>query len=79
MKFPKIPSKLCLDGRLWTQFDRFLFSTLQNSGKIRFLAAILANIGLENSQADVGLDAAQFRVLHTLRSTIRRNQRQCQL
>ena len=33
------------------------------------LAAILANIGLRNSQADLGLDAAQFRVLHTLRLT----------
>ena len=30
---------------------------------------MLANIGLRNSQADVGFDAAQFRVLHTLRST----------
>ena len=45
------------------------FETFQNSGKKRFLAAILANIGLRNSQADIGLDAAQFCVLHTLRST----------
>ena len=37
--------------------------------KKQFLAAILANIGLRNSQADLGLDAAQFRVFHTLRST----------
>ena len=31
------------------------------SGRKRFLAAILTNIGLRNSQANVGLDAAQFR------------------
>ena len=43
--------------------------TFQNSGKKRFLAAILANICLRISQADSGLDAAKFRVLHTLRST----------
>ena len=41
----------------------------QNSGKKRFLAAILANIGLRSSQADLGLDGTQFRVLYTLRST----------
>ena len=46
-----------------------LFETFQNSGKKQFLAAILANIGLRISQADLGLDAAQFRVLHTLCST----------
>ena len=34
-----------------------------------FLAAILANIGLRISQADLGFDTAQFRFLHTLRST----------
>ena len=69
LKFPKIPAKVCLNGRLWTQFGRFFFSTFQNSGKKIFLAAISANIGLRNSQADLGLDAAQIRVLHTLRST----------
>ena len=68
LKFPKIPAKLCLNGCLWTQFGRFFFSTFQNSRKKRFLAAILANIGLTISQADLGLDAAQFSVLHTLRS-----------
>ena len=47
----------------------FFFETFQNSGKKLFLAAILANIGLRISQADLGLDAAQFRDLHTLRST----------
>ena len=32
-----------------------------------FLAAILANMGLRNSQADLGLDSTQFRVSsHTL-------------
>ena len=41
------------------------FETFQNFEKKRFLAAILANIGLRNSQADLGLDAAQYRVLHT--------------
>ena len=45
------------------------FEIFHNSGKKRFLAAILANIGLRNSQADLGLDAAPFRLLHTLRST----------
>ena len=25
LKFPKIPAKLCLNGRLWTQFGRFYF------------------------------------------------------
>ena len=69
MKFPTIPAKLCLKGRLWTQFGRFFFETFQNSGKKRFLAAISAKIDLRISQADLGLDAAQFRVLHTLRST----------
>ena len=69
LKFPKIPAKLCLDGRLWTQFGKTIFEIFLNSGKKRFLAANLANVGLRYSQADLGLDAAQFRVLHTLRST----------
>ena len=43
-----------------------VFETFQNYGNNRFSAAILANIGLRNSQADLGLDAAQFRVLYTL-------------
>ena len=47
----------------------FFFSTFRNSGNKRCLAAILANIGLRISQEDLGLDAAQFCVLHTLRST----------
>ena len=68
MKFPKMPAKLCLNDRLWTQFGRTFFETLQNSMNIRFLPAILANIGLRISQVDLGLDAAQFRVLRTLRS-----------
>ena len=25
LKFPKIPPKLCLKGRLWTQFGRIIF------------------------------------------------------
>ena len=48
--------------------DIFL-ETFKNSGIKRFLSAILANIGLRNSQADLGFDAAQFRVLYALRST----------
>ena len=68
-KIPKIPVNLCPNGRLWTQLGRFFFFTFQNFGKKLFLAAILANIDLRNSQADLGLHAAQFRVLHTLRST----------
>ena len=35
-----------------------VLETFQNSGKKRFLAAILANVGLRISQADLGLDAA---------------------
>ena len=58
-----------LPERLWTQFGRLFFSTFQNSGTKRFLAAIMANIGLRNSQEGLGLDAAQFRVPHPLRST----------
>ena len=41
-------------------FVELVFETFQNSGRNRFLAAILANICLRNSQADLGLDAAQF-------------------
>ena len=51
----------------------FFFETFKNSGKVRFLAAILANIGLSISQANLELDAAQFRVLTNF---VRRNQRQ---
>ena len=34
-EIPKIPAKLCLNGRLWTQFIWwiFLFATFQNSEK----------------------------------------------
>ena len=65
---PKIPAKLCLNGRLWTQFGRIIFRNFPGFRK-KTISRILANIGLRNSQADVGLDAAQFRVLHTLGST----------
>ena len=58
-----------LPERLWTQFGRLFFSTFQNSRTKRFRAAIMANIGLRNSQEGLGLDAAQFRVPHPLRST----------
>ena len=45
------------------QFSRIIFETFQKSPKKKcFLAGILANIGLRNFQADLGLDAAQFRV-----------------
>ena len=60
-----LPDRSPMDPILVESF----FETFQNSGKKRFLAAILANIGLRKSQADLGLDAAQFHVLHTLRST----------
>ena len=33
MKLLKIPAKLCLNGRLWTQFGRTIFETFQNPGK----------------------------------------------
>ena len=46
-----------------------VFEDFQNSGKKRFLAVIVANIVLRNYQADLGLYAAQIRVLHKLRST----------
>ena len=31
-RFPKIPAKGCLDGRLWAQFCRFFFGTFRFSG-----------------------------------------------
>ena len=46
-----------------------IFGTFPFSGKNGLLAAISANVCLVNSQSDFGLEAAWFRVLHTLRST----------
>ena len=31
--FPKIPAKLCLNGRLWAQFGRFFFRNFQEFRK----------------------------------------------
>ena len=54
-----------------TQFGSFFFLTLQNSGKKNDFSrrSWPTSIGLRNFQADLGLDAAQFRVPHALRST----------
>ena len=58
-EIPEDPSQ-ALPGRsaYGPIFGGVFFSTVQNSGKKRFLAAILANICWINSQADLGLDAA---------------------
>ena len=60
-----LPERSPMDPICWL----FFFELSRLSEKKQFLAAILANIGLRNSQADLGLDVAQFRVLHTPRST----------
>ena len=44
----------------------FFFFTFQNPGKNDFSRRSWPKIGLRNSQADLGLDAAQFGVVHTL-------------
>ena len=43
LKAPENPAELCLNGRLWAQFGEENF---HNSGKKRFIAEILSNIGL---------------------------------
>ena len=64
-ELPEDPSQTLTErspmGPIWYLF----FPTFQNSGKRKNLAAILVNIDLINSQADLGLDAAEFRVLPT--------------
>ena len=56
-------------GRLWPQlFFSFFLERCSFFRKKRFLAAILANIGLRISSAYLGIDAECFHVLHTLRS-----------
>ena len=71
LKFPKIPAKLCLNGRLWTQyFDGIIFQDFTEFREKKSTTIsrgdLLANIGPRNSQqkADCGFKhAAQFRVL----------------
>ena len=67
LEIPEHPSQTLPERSLMDPI--WYIFTFQNSRKKRFLAAILADIGLKISQSDLGLDAAQFRVLHTLRST----------
>ena len=62
-------SQMRIDHRPKNPGGRQVSSSRENSEKKKILAAILANIGLGISQADLGLDTAQFRVLHTHRST----------
>ena len=64
-----LPERSLMDPILVELF----FETFQNSGKKLFLAAILANIGLRISQADLGLDARNF-VFST--HFVRRNKQQ---
>ena len=47
LKFPKIPAKLCLNGRAWTQFDRITFWNFPEFRKKAISPAILDNIGLK--------------------------------
>ena len=65
--FPKIQASFACC--LWARFFMFVLE-LSNFPEINgFLAAILAKICFRHSQADLGLEAAWFRVLHTFRST----------
>ena len=67
---PKIPANFAWTVAYGPTFEDLFCATFRNSGKKRFLAAILANTCLRSSQADLGLDTPSiFRVLHTLRST----------
>ena len=63
-----LPERSPMDPICWNYFRNFP----EFRKKTEFLTAILASIGLKKSQADLGLNAAQFHVLHTHR----RNQRQ---
>lgn len=71
----KMPLKLFLAGCVWVRFftGRFYLWNFPTLQKNRFLGAILGNVCLRvclrNCQANLGLGAARFRVLHTLRST----------
>ena len=54
LKFPKIPAKLCLNGRLWTQLRRNISETFRNWEKTIYRGD-LDQHPPENSQADLGL------------------------
>ena len=70
LKFPKIPANLCPER---STMGPTLYNLLLELSIIRekktISRAILANICLRNSRADIGFDTAKFRGLHTRRST----------